>query len=61
VLFSSGHNIETCKIIEANFLTLHCLPHARFFAGQGGPNGKYANATSDKCHNVRDGGPAASY
>jgi len=44
VLFSYGYNIETCKIIEATFLTLHCLPYARFFAGQRGawPNGKYA-------------------
>jgi len=51
VLFSYGYNIETCKIIEATFLTLHFLPYARlFFAGQGGgawlnwPNGKYATA-----------------
>jgi len=44
VLFSYGYNIETCKIIEATFLTLHCLPYARFFAGQreAWPNGKYA-------------------
>jgi len=31
VLFSYGYNKETCKIIEATFLTLHFLPYARFF------------------------------
>jgi len=36
VLFSFGCNIETCKIIEATFLTLYCLPYARFVAGKGG-------------------------
>ena len=36
MLFSYGYNIETCKIIEATFLTLHFLPYARFFAGQEG-------------------------
>jgi len=51
VLFSFGCNIETCKIIEATFLTLYCLPYARFVAGKGGawpqwPNGKYASV----CH-----------
>ena len=34
VLFSNGYNIETSKIIEATFLTLHFLPYAKFFAGQ---------------------------
>ena len=49
VLFSYGYNIETCKIIEATFLTLHCLPYARFFAGQRGawPNGKYTTMCDD--------------
>jgi len=31
VLFSYVYNIETCKIIETTFLTLHFLPYARFF------------------------------
>jgi len=36
VLFSYGYSKEICKIIKATFLTLHYLPYARFFAGQGG-------------------------
>jgi len=47
VLFSYGYNIETCKIIEATFLTLHILLYARFFAGQRGgghgPSGPMVN------------------
>jgi len=49
VLFSNGYNTETSKIIETTFLTLHFLPYAIFFAGQGGgawpkwPNNKYAS------------------
>ena len=31
VLFSYGYNIEMYKITEANLLTLHFLPYARFF------------------------------
>jgi len=38
-LFSYGYNIETCKIIEAVFLTLHFMPYARLFVGQGGGGG----------------------
>jgi len=50
IVFYSGCNIETCKISEATFLTLHFLPYARFFAGKRGgghdPSGpmiKYAS------------------
>jgi len=49
LLFYSGYNIKTCKIIVATFLTLHFLFYARFFAGQRvawpkWSNGKYASA-----------------
>jgi len=45
VLFSYGYNIETCKIIEATFLTLHFCPMRIFFAGQRGhgPSGPVVN------------------
>ena len=49
VLFSCQYNTETCKIIEATFLTLNFFAMRDFFAGQRGawfkwPNGKYAYA-----------------
>jgi len=31
VLFSYGYNIETCKIIEATFLTLHFFALCEIF------------------------------
>jgi len=55
VLFSYGYNIETCKIIEATFLTLHFLPYARlFFAGQGGhgSTGPMVNTPLLTCHDI---------
>jgi len=47
VLFSYGYNKETCKIIEATFLTLHFCPIRDFSQVKWGcpkwPNGKYAS------------------
>ena len=45
LFFSYGYNKEKCKITEAPFLTLHFLPYARFFSGQGGhgPSGPMVN------------------
>ena len=36
VLFSYGYNKETCKIIEATFLTLHFCPMRDFSQVKGG-------------------------
>jgi len=36
VLFSCGYNIETCKIIDATFLTLHFCPMRDFSQVKGG-------------------------
>jgi len=35
-LMDNGYNTETCKITGSTSLRLHFLPHARFFAVQGG-------------------------
>ena len=49
MLFSYGYNIETCKIIEATFLTLRFCHMRDFLQVKGGgawpkwPNGKYAS------------------
>jgi len=52
LLFSYVYNIETCKILEVTFLTLHFCPMRDFSQVIGGawlnwPNGKHASGSLD--------------